>query len=75
MNNIVEGLKNHYKHLHPLLFARSQEKAKSENELFDILDDFPKEYPVIWDDELRRWLCTDDLLQSRSSEMQPGNEL
>jgi hypothetical protein len=75
MTNVIDSLKVRYKNIHPLIFLRSREKAKSEGELFDILEDFPNQYPVIWDEDARRWLHTDDLFQSKNSEMKPGNEL
>lgn len=63
---VREALRGRYPHLHPLIFLRSAEKAHSNGELFDILEGFPKEYPVIWDDEKRVWCHTSDLLQNHS---------
>ena len=51
--------------VHPLIFQRSLERAKSAGDLFDILETFPEQHPVIWNDEQRRWLPT-DLLQEES---------
>jgi uncharacterized protein YecE (DUF72 family) len=65
MNEVQEGLKKRYPHIHPLLFQRSVEKAENDVELFDILESFP-DYPVVWDEETRRWVKTEDLLQSES---------
>jgi hypothetical protein len=61
MDEIQLALQERYSHIHPLLFHRSLEKAKSNGELFDILDSMP-EPPIVWDDKLRRWIST-DLLQ------------
>ena len=59
-------MRKRYAHLNLLLFIRSVERAQNPGELFDILEDVPKEYPLIWDEAARRWVVTDDLLQSQS---------
>jgi hypothetical protein len=66
MNKVHEALRKRYDHLHPLIFTRSVEKAQSDGELFDILESVPQEYPITWDDDQRRWVHTDDLLQAKS---------
>jgi hypothetical protein len=66
MDEVQEALRDRYNHLHPLIFQRSLEKAKSNGELFDILESVPKTLPIVWDDDQRRWVSTDDLLQSQS---------
>jgi hypothetical protein len=60
---IVEGLRKRYP-VHPLIFHRSCERAENETELFDILDTFVDEYPIVWDEENKRWFHTDDLFQT-----------
>jgi hypothetical protein len=67
MDKTQIALKNRYPNLHPLIFKRSLEKAKSNGELFDILEEIPDEYPLIWDEKKRRWKNTDDLLQGIQS--------
>ena len=67
MDEIQQALKERYSNVHPLLFHRSVEKAKTHSELFDILESIPDEFPVIWDDEIRRWVST-DLLQTQNLE-------
>ena len=62
-NSIIESLKERYKNVHPLIFHRSAERAKTAGELFDILETFPSKYPVVWDDEKHRWKHTDDFTQ------------
>lgn len=57
---IVENLKKRYNQIHPLAFHRSVERAESVGELFDMLDTFPTKYPVVWDEESRRWVHTKD---------------
>ena len=61
---LITKLKERYSYLHPLLFQRSLERARSAGDLFDILDTVPKEYPVVWDEDQRRWVYTKDLFQS-----------
>lgn len=65
IDDVAEGLRKRYPKLHPLMFKRSVEKARSHGELFDILESIPDDFPVIWDDHLRRWVITDDLMQAR----------
>lgn len=67
MDEVQKALQEKYSHLHPLIFQRSLEKAESNGELFDILDSIPDDYPIVWDDEKRRWVFTKDLLQSQSN--------
>jgi hypothetical protein len=65
-DEIVANLKIRYQTVHPLIFLRSVEKAKSHGELFDILELLPKkEMPVIWCSESMRWVVTDDLTLSK----------
>lgn len=56
--NIVVKLKERYKNLHPLILHRSVERAKTDVELFDILESFPNIYPVVWNDKKRCWVTT-----------------
>jgi len=66
MDDIQEALRKRYPRLHPLLFQRSVEKARSHGELFDILETVPDQFPLIWDEKLRRWVVTDDLMQAKT---------
>jgi hypothetical protein len=59
----LQKLRERYSQIHPLIFHRSVERAISKTDLFDILDSFPTEYPVVWDDSERKWTVTKDLLQ------------
>ncbi len=59
----VDKLKDRYPQMHPLLFNRSVERARSVGELFDILESVPTEYPVVWSEEEYRWAHTNDLFQ------------
>jgi hypothetical protein len=63
MDEIQQALKERYSGLHPLLFHRCFEKAKSHSELFDMLDSIPTECPIIWDEKTRAWILTDLLQQ------------
>lgn len=65
----ILNMRNKYKDVVPLVFHRSVEYARNAGDLFDILEALPKELPVIWDSEKRRWVVTDDLTQSRRFEM------
>ena len=65
MDEVQEALRERYSHLHPLLFQRCLEKAKTNGELFDLLESVPKEFPIVWDDDERIWVHTEDLLQHK----------
>ena len=54
----IDSMQDHFD-VHPLLFQRSLEYAKNENELFDILDSLP-DYPITWDNEKRKWVQMED---------------
>jgi hypothetical protein len=64
-DKVVASLRSRYSNIHPLIFHRSKERAKTNGDLFDILDTMPGTYPIIWDEKLYRWVTTDDLLQSK----------
>lgn len=61
---IIEKLRERYPDLHPLLFHRSVERAKSNGDLFDILDTIPKKYPLIWCETTYRWVTANELYLS-----------
>ena len=58
--NDIEALRKKFNTVHPLIFHRSVEQAKTPGELFDILDTIPKRYPITWSSESKRWVVTDD---------------
>lgn len=57
----IGKLRARYSFLHPVLFQRSVEKARSNTELFDILDSVPKEHPLIWCEKECRWLTANNI--------------
>jgi hypothetical protein len=59
----LDKLRERYSDIHPLIFHRSVEKTNSPSELFDILDSFPHDYAVVWNETDRRWVTTKDLVQ------------
>ena len=52
---ILKSFQDRYKHVHPLLFWRSLEKAKTPGDLFDILEGIPQTYPFKWSNEYHKW--------------------
>lgn len=64
--DISDKFKERYKDIHPLIFARSIERAKTLGDLFDILETVPKNYPLIWNEEAHRWIFTEDLFQANN---------
>jgi hypothetical protein len=64
-SNVVAKLKERYPKIHPLLFHRSIEHAKSNGHLFDILETVPEGLPIIWSDQENCWVRCTDVYQSR----------
>ena len=60
-SEVVNKLKERYQGLHPLIFHRSTERAKTLGELFDILEGIPKSYPIVWCDKSNKWVKEYDL--------------
>lgn len=69
---IVQGLRERYSEVHPLVFQRSVERAETPGELFDILDSIP-EHPFVWDEENRSWSTTTDLTLSKRVQIIQGS--
>jgi hypothetical protein len=67
---IVDKMKSRYPHIHPLIFHRVAERAKAPGELFDALESFPDEYPLLIGE--KGWIVTDDLYQSRRFKIEKG---
>lgn len=63
---IIDKLRERYPDIHPLIFHRSYERAKSNGDLFDILDTVPNKFPIIWCETTSRWTTTQDLFLSDS---------
>jgi hypothetical protein len=57
--DLVESLRQRYD-VHPLVFNRCVGRAKNDAELFDMLDSFPKKFPIVWSEEEYRWITTND---------------
>lgn len=62
----IEALKAKYSTVNTLMFYRSKERSKTAGELFDILDTMPKEFPMVWNEENKRWVTTKDLFQAKT---------
>lgn len=62
MDKIQLAIRDRYSGIHPLLFHRSLEKSKTNVELFDLLDSMPDEFPLVWEEQSRKWVVA-DLLQ------------
>ena len=58
--DIIVSLEKRYKDIHPLIFRRSVDHARSDVDLFDILDSFPKKYPLTWSEQNRRWVIVNN---------------
>jgi len=63
--NVVAKLKERYPNLHPMIFHRSVERAKSLGNLFDILETIPDGFPLIWSDSQGCWIICTDIYQSK----------
>lgn len=62
---IIQKLRERYPDIHPLLFHRSVERAKSNGDLFDVLDTLPTKYPIVWCEKTNRWVTATDLYLSQ----------
>ena len=60
-HSVIEKLKERHAKLNPLLFYRSCERAKTNGDLFDILETIPKGFPIVWSESDHRWKKTKDL--------------
>lgn len=69
---VIDGLKERHRGIFPLLFQRSVEHADTMGELFDILDDLPR-YPVMWNEEKRRWVHVSDVTLSHRINLLKGS--
>lgn len=58
----LNNFKVKYQYLHPLIFHRSLEKARSVLDLFEILETVPKIPPFSWNEEKRCWFKEKDSL-------------
>lgn len=58
----IETLKKRYSNLHPLIFHRSVERARSLSDLFDILEQIPNKSPIVWDEIQRLWVHNTDVM-------------
>lgn len=65
-DELLAGFRERYPDIHPLIFQRSVDKAESPGELFDILETFPDEYPLVWCDQERCWKKTEDVFQKKA---------
>ena len=61
----ASNLKKRYAHLHPLLVHRSIERAKNLIDLFEMLEQVPKKYPVVWSEEKRLWIKEADVMAKK----------
>ena len=61
----INGLRNRYSFLPPLLFQRTIERSRSGSEAFDILESVPQIYPIVWDETTRRWIIATDMWLDR----------
>jgi len=65
-SEIVEKLRDRHRHVHPLIFHRSCERANSDVDLFDILENLPSKRPIYWSEDEHRWVHTQDLLLAKN---------
>ena len=56
MNEVQQALRNRYPKVHSLIWHRSVEYAKTNGELFDIMESMPTTMPIVWDSEQRTWV-------------------
>ena len=71
---VVKKLKARYNHIHPLIFHRSLERAKSPGDLYDILETLPNKLTIIWNPIGRRWTEAEDITMSKEADFQDDSE-
>ncbi len=54
-----------YSNLHPLIFHRSVERSNSLMDLFDILENIPSKFPIVWSEEKRSWIKESDIIAQK----------
>lgn len=59
----LNNLRKRYSNISPIIFQRSVSFSKSLGELFDILEDIPAKYPIIWDRKQRKWVVVEDIFK------------
>ena len=62
MDDVQKALRDKFSEIHPLVFHRCMEKARTNGELFDLLDGMPSP-PFMWDEKTRAWVHVNDVLQ------------
>jgi hypothetical protein len=62
---LLAKLKERYPQMHPLMFYRSIERAKTPGDAFDILETVPDKFPIIWDEEKHCWVHNKDIFQTK----------
>ena len=54
-DDLLKGFQQRYSFMHPLIFKRSVEKAKTPGDLFDILENIPQVFPIVWNEDEHCW--------------------
>lgn len=68
MEETQRQLQNRYPFLHPLIFQRSRERAKTNGELFDFLEGVPSSYPIRWNEDKREWETIRNIVENPMEE-------
>jgi len=55
-DTIKQALRKRYPDVHELIWHRSVEYAKSNGELFDIMETMPETLPIVWDSVQNSWV-------------------
>ena len=55
---LLNTFKARYQAVHPMIFWRSVERARTPGDLFDILEGCPKDFPIVWSEDEHRWKVT-----------------
>jgi hypothetical protein len=63
MEDLIKKLRERYSDVPLLVFARSIERSRSAGDLFDILETIPGRCPLVWDENQRRWVVVNDIIE------------
>jgi hypothetical protein len=58
---LLKKLKERYDHVDPIVFLKTVGLVETPGELFDVLEDIPKDYPIVWNPDTKKWVKTIDL--------------
>lgn len=66
----IRNLRERYFNINPLMFQRCVSLSNSLGELFDMLEDVPNKYPLIWCRVKRKWVVLEDIITFKAEDLE-----